>query len=109
MFPGFATGIWLVVRWLRRRRIQFVALAKEGCVVPAYDIAATWSAAVIGSSGGMFVARAALGSVGSVVAQAYGGPIVAAVGFRTRSNGVRTISIERGAGFRRIPRIPDPE
>src|SRR3954464_7708988 len=41
MLPGVALGIWLVVRWMRGRRAAFATLAREGTIVPAYDIAAS--------------------------------------------------------------------
>jgi len=78
MLPGVVLGIWLVVRWMRRRREQFAALAREGTIVPSYDVAATGLAGALGSRAGAMVARAALGSaLGSTVAQVYGGPIAA--------------------------------
>jgi hypothetical protein len=78
MLPGAALGIWLVVRWMRGRRLQFAKLAREGTVVPTYDVAATGLAGALGTRAGAMVAQAALGSVGRTAAAAYGGPVVAA-------------------------------
>jgi hypothetical protein len=63
---------------MRRRRAAFAALAREGAVVPAYDIAATGLAGALGTRAGAAIARAALGAVGGTVAQVFGGPIAAA-------------------------------
>src|SRR5262245_12035160 len=40
MLPGVALAIWLVVRWMRRRRAAFAELAREGAIVPTVAIAA---------------------------------------------------------------------
>jgi hypothetical protein len=79
MLPGVALGIWLVVRWMRRRRAAFTNLAREGAIVPAYDIAASGLAGALGTRAGAAIARVALGgAVGGTVAQVFGGPIAAA-------------------------------
>jgi hypothetical protein len=78
MVVGAALGGWLVVRWMRRRRAQFVELVRSGSIVPTYDVAATGLAGALGTRAGATVARAALGAVGGTVAQVYGGPIAIA-------------------------------
>lgn len=75
MLLGAALGIWLVVRWMRRRRAEFVTLAREGTIVPAYDLA---TGNVLGTRDGVALAHAVLGAVGATIAQVYGGPIAAA-------------------------------
>src|SRR5262245_39244898 len=76
---GAALGIWLVVRWMRGRRAQFTALAREGTIVPSFDLAATGLAGALGTPTGAMVAGAALGSaVAGTMTQIYGGPIAAA-------------------------------
>ncbi len=78
MLPGAALGIWLVWRWMARRRASFATLAREGTIVPAHDVAAGGLAGVLGTRAGGAIARAALGSVGGTVAQVFGGPIAVA-------------------------------
>lgn len=77
MVPGIALGIWLVVRWMRRRRAQFATLARAGAIVPAFDLAASGLARVLGTKTGAAIAQAALGAVGGTVVQVFGGPIAA--------------------------------
>jgi hypothetical protein len=79
MLPGVSLGIWLVVRWMRRRRAAFTALAREGEIVAAYDVAASSLVAALATRAGAAIVRAALRrAVGRTVAQAFGGPIAAA-------------------------------
>jgi len=77
MVPGFALGVWWVVRWMRRRQTDFATLARDGSIVSAFDVAATGIAGALGTEVGAAVAKVALGAVGGTVAQVFGGPIAA--------------------------------
>ncbi len=75
---GAALAAWLVFRWMRGRRRAFAALARDGVIVPAYDVAATGLGGALGTDVGKALAHAALGALGGTVAQVFGGPIAAA-------------------------------
>lgn len=75
---GVVLGVWLVVRWMRGRRRAFETLAREGAIVPAYDIAATGLGAALGTDVGRALAHVALGAVGGTLTQVFGGPIAIA-------------------------------
>jgi hypothetical protein len=94
---GQAIGVWLVVRWMKRRRADFAMLVRSGELVPPTDAADPTLGAVSAT-----IARVALGSLGATVAQIYGGPIL-----RVRHGGeileIRSVADARGRF--RIPEL----